>query len=450
MALDIHGFERQYEQTLHVLQASALSERNKQLVRNFCDACLLRQVCGKVRLIRSINALVSLAKHLEKNFDAATRPDIERVLATLLQRRPAYSVETMSTYKRVLRRFLTYVHHSDEFPNVKAPDIVTWMTTHVKKRDRPMVKRSDLLTPPEIEMLLRHVRNERDRAFVSTLWEAGPRISEIGNLQVGHVTRTSNGYTLDITGKTGSRAPLVVSSAPYLDAWLAIHPYRDDPQAPLWCQAHDRKPMTYSTLRVTLQRLFARAGIKKPFHPHIFRHSRVTYVLANGIMNEQQAKTYFGWTPDSDMPGAAYAHLIDTDVNNAILRENNLAPHQEAKRELEPVKCRICGQLNPPRSDYCHKCAAVLNLARAYEHQQLHDLKEQLFTSMFKVMVERGLVDEAAREIHDAGLGTILKRLAQQVRETEQLQAVKKNITDVKQNEVTPTQQLPHNAAQNS
>ena len=40
-------------------------------------------------------------------------------------------------------------------------------------------------------------------------------------------------------------------------------------------------------------------------------------------------------------------------------------------------------------------------------------LKEELFARMFKVMVERGLVDEAAREIHDANLGGVLKRLAQ-------------------------------------
>ena len=129
-------------------------------------------------------------------------------------------------------------------------------------------------------------------------------------------------------------------------------------------------------------------------------------------MNEQQAKVYFGWAPDSDMPGSTYAHLIDADVNNAILRENNLAPHQKAQKELQPVKCNICGELSPPRADYCQRCHAVLNLSKAYEHQQLHDLKEELFASMFKVMVEKGLIDEAAGAIHTAGLGKTLKRLA--------------------------------------
>lgn len=413
MAIDIHNFEHLYVRAHEHLASLPISDRNKGLIRAFCDACLLRQVCGKVRLIRSISALGMLAQHLGKDFSASSREDLERLVAGMLQRQPPYSIETITTYKRILRRFMTFVIAPDAFPNVKpVPPLVAWIGTHIRRRDRPAVKRSDLLTPDEIEQLLRSTTSARDRAFVAILWEAGPRVSELGNMQIKHATRAQNGYTLDITGKTGTRAPLIVSSAPYLDAWLSQHPQREDPEAPLWVRQRAPTAVAYRGISFMLQRLFRRAGIRKPFHPHIFRHSRVTYVLANGIMNEQQAKKYFGWTPASDMPGSTYAHLIDTDVNNAILRENNLAPHQEAHRELQPVKCRICEHLSPPRSEYCQRCAAVLDLKKAYEHQQLHDLKEELFARMFKVMVERGLVDEAAREIHDSGLGGVLKRLA--------------------------------------
>lgn len=414
MALDIHNFERQYDLALANLARSTTSARNQALIRAFCDACLLRQVCGKVRLIRSVGALGVMAHHLGKDFPDATREDLERLLGALMARKPAYSNETLATYKRILRRFMTYVLVPDEFPNVKPlPAQIAWITTHIRRRDRATVKRSDLLSPADIDALLKAASHERDRAFIASLWEAGPRIAEIGNMQVKHVTRNAYGYPLDITGKTGTRSPLVVSAAPYLSAWLAMHPERDDPEAPLWMQLQSDRPMEYSTIVVMLKRTFRRAGIKKPFHPHIFRHSRVTYVIANAIMNEQQAKTYFGWTPDSDMLGSTYAHLIDTDVNNAILRENNMAPHQVAQRDLQPQQCRMCHELSPPGAEYCQSCNAVLDLKKAYEHQQLHDLKEELFARMFKVMVERGLVDEAAREIHDANLGGVLKRLAQ-------------------------------------
>jgi hypothetical protein len=164
----------------------------------------------------------------------------------------------------------------------------------------------------------------------------------------------------------------------------------------------------YDTIAHLLANLFARAGVKKRIYPHLFRHSRATYVLANGLMTEAQAKVYFGWTPESEQL-ATYAHLVDA---NAILRENNLAPSKQEHDELRPITCRICGEANTPRTEYCTRCNAVLDLKRAYEHQQLHDLKENLFANMFKLMVDKGLIDEAAREIHDAGLGETLKRLA--------------------------------------
>jgi ribosomal protein L40E len=245
--------------------------------------------------------------------------------------------------------------------------------------------------------------------------KTGCRIAEIGNLQLKHVMKGQHGYTLDMNGKTGRRSPIIISSAPYLTVWLQNHPFKDNPESPLWVHyQYTTTPehLKYDSIRYLLIRYFERAGIKKPVHPHLFRHSRATYVLANGIMNEQQAKAYFGWTPASDML-ATYSHLVDSDANDAILRENNLTPVQQKSQELQPVTCRICNEVNPPRAEYCTKCNAVLDLKKAYETQTMHDLKEELFVKMFQVLVQKGMVDEAAREIHDAGLGATLKRLAQ-------------------------------------
>jgi integrase len=416
MPIDIHRFDEQFAATAAHVAQSDISERNKELIRSYCDACLLRQTCGKVRLIRVMVVLTLLARSLRKDFDTATREDLEQVLGGLLRREPRYSVETISTYKRILRRFMTYVVAPAEFPHVKSlPDHVAWISGHIPRRERPMIQRADLLTPADVEQLIACATGERDQAFIAGLWEAGPRIGEIGGMHIKDATPVVHGYVLSLNGKTGSRTPMVVSSAPYLARWLAKHPRRDDPNAPLWVD-RTRRPLTYDAFLRLLQRLFRRAGIKKPAHPHIFRHSRVTYVLANGLMNEQQAKIYFGWSADSDVIGSTYAHLTDMDANNAVLRENNLMPHQEHHQELQPRKCHICGQLNAPRSEYCQRCQAVLDLKKAYEHQQLHDAKEQLLRSMFRVLVEKGLVDEAAHAVHDANLSATLKMLAEHVR----------------------------------
>jgi hypothetical protein len=64
---------------------------------------------------------------------------------------------------------------------------------------------------------------------------------------------------------------------------------------------------------------------------------------------------------------------------------------------------------------------------------------------MFKLMVERGLVDEAARDIHDAGLGSVLKRLAMHVRESEAGTHVKEKRYPVKEAQVLQSEQLASN-----
>jgi integrase/recombinase XerD len=415
MGLDIHNYSLKYAQAEAQVRNSDLSPRNKDLIFGYRDACLLKGTCGRVRLIRVMGVLLLYARMLGKDFDTLNRGDIEQLVTRLVTKQPPYSAETLGTYKAILKNFMTWVLVPNEFPTKSPPAMVSWITTHVKKRDKRKLERNDLLTPQDIEALLKACLNQRDRAMIALLFETGCRISELGNLKLGHITKNDYGYSLSVTGKTGQRNPVIISSAPYLTQWLANHPFRDNPEAPLWVHYQYKKEpqqLQYDTIRNLLARCFERAGIKKPFHPHLFRHSRATYVLANGIMNEQQAKSYFGWTPDSDML-SVYSHLVNQDSNDAILRENGLTPVQQKAQELKPRLCTNCQELNPPKTDYCMKCGAVLDLKKAYEHQQVHDLHEDVTMTLFKILVEKGLIDEAAKAVHEAGLGGALKRLAE-------------------------------------
>ncbi|MDQ6891106.1 MAG: site-specific integrase [Acidobacteriota bacterium] len=415
VTLDIHNYEKQYALAEREVKQSELSDRNRSLILSYRDACLVKGTCGRVRLVRVMGVLLLYGRMLKKDFDQATKEDVEGLIAALLNRKPPYSAETIGTYKAILKGFLTWVVAPDRFPTKEPPAIVAWITTHVRRSDKKRLERRDLLTPEDIQALLDVCRNPRDKALISILWETGGRIAEIGNLQLKHVTKTPHGYSLDVNGKTGQRSPMIISSAPHLTVWLNNHPFKTDPEAPLWVHyqfSSTAKPLRYDTIRFLLGRYFERAHISKPFNPHAFRHSRATYVLANGIMNESQAKAYFGWVPDSDML-ATYSHLIDQDANNAILKENNLAPLQQKATDLLPVTCTVCGELNLPKTDYCVKCGAVLNLTKAYEHQQTHQLKDDILMSLVRLLVERGLVDDAAKQIHDAGLGETLRRLAE-------------------------------------
>jgi integrase len=408
--VDIHQYERKYRQVEAHVRDSDLSSHNKALIFAYRDACLLQNTCKRVRLIRVMGALVLFGRLLDQDFDTITKRDVERLIAALLQRDPPYSAETLGTYKAIIKRFLTWVLAPDEFPRGTPPLAVRWLTTHVKQSEKHHLNRNDLLTPAEITRVINVTRLPRDQALVSCLWETGGRISEIGNLQRKHVSTATHGFYLDLTGKTGRRTVLIVSTAPHLAQWLAQHPFTNDPESPLWVhyQYHDTPDfLRYDTIRNLLTRLFDRAGITKPIYPHLFRHSRATYMIATGRMTEAQAKKYFGWTPDTNML-ATYTHLIDDDANNAILREHHLVPAQASDETVTPTPCPTCRAQNLPRAPYCTTCTAPLDP----NNPATLSAQDRIAATLARVIIQRGLLDDAARALHEDGLGEALQHLA--------------------------------------
>src|SRR5258706_801754 len=151
--VDIHRFAAQYVRAEARLRASSLSAENQRLVLAFRDACLVRQACGQVRLIRVLSVLGQLGILLGKDFAAVTREDLEHTLGSLLARglKPA----TMSTYKAIIKRFFCWLHQPDEFPRTRTiPPVVAWLTSHLRRQDATRLQRNDLLTPDDIEHLI--------------------------------------------------------------------------------------------------------------------------------------------------------------------------------------------------------------------------------------------------------------------------------------------------------
>jgi len=215
--------------------------------------------------------------------------------------------------------------------------------------------------------------------------------------------------------KTGERGPLIVKAAPVVAQWLANHPFPNDPHNPLWVHyQYNKSPkhIQYGTIRMMLKRLLARAGIHKRIYPHLFRHSRATFVLATGMMNEAQAKSYFGWTPDSRML-AIYAHLIHDDANQALLAAHNLATNTQTAKEVTPRACYRCKALNPPAALHCVQCTSILDERAAYQERGRLDQTNAVLAALVQLLAKRGLLDEAADGIHEAGLGMALQALAE-------------------------------------
>ena len=366
-----------------ILQSDELTDKNKQLIKDFDRAIFLLEGLGKARRIKILQSLKIIAKKLKKNFDQATKEDIKKIIQDI-EENDNYSIWTKHGYKIIIRKFYKWLEYGDDYvKRNEYPERVSWFITTVKKKDRHKVNASDILTEKEVEKLIKHAEHTRDKAFVSMIYELGARIGEISILKIKDISKDKYSYIVDLEGKTGHRTPRIIIASPYLTNWLNGHPDKDNPEAWLWVKkgVRDYERMQYQSFRILLIRLAEKCSIKKRVYPHLFRHTRVTHLLVNKQINESQAKVYFGWTPDSGML-SEYSHLVIQDVNDALLEMHGIKTSTKREPQLKPKICPVCENINPKDYRFCGKCGNILDVQTAIaldqEREKYDDVMDRL------------------------------------------------------------------------
>ena len=370
MAYDIHNYDRELEKGRDAVKKASISERNKEIIFEFEKYLIVRNI-SKPRIIKYLGELRRTAIKLGKDLDKANKQDIIDLVCDMQQ--GSYTEWTKKTNKAVLKRFYKWLKGGDK----RYPEEVEWIDTHMPRSKRTLPKTEDLLTQGDISKLIEAANNLRDRALIAMLWESGGRIGEIGNQEVGGISFDKYGGVVTLNGKTGPRAVRLINSASYLANWLSIHPKRDDKHAPLWVSIGNNNRnrfISYGMILQMLKKLFKKVGIKKRFNPHIFRHSRATF-LANHL-TEFQMNQYFGWVQGSDMP-STYVHLSGKETDTALLKLNGIEVNENKEEQTQkPRICKRCDTINPALNKFCCKCGAVLDVKSAMEMEA--KFKEQI------------------------------------------------------------------------
>lgn len=374
---DIHCYIQRLEREIELLNASAISKENKELIRRFYSDNLVTGL-SKPRLVKLMEVMRGLSRMLNKSFDAATIDDLKRVVVEIESRE--WSVWTKVSYRTILKKFYKWLRGKDEYPAE-----VKWIKTTVKAKDIPKLSQEDLITEYEIARALDACDHPRSKAFLGVLSESGCRISEIGTLRIRNVFFDKHGAILNVHGKTGSRRIRIIRNSPYLATWLNVHPFKRNPDAPVWINVGARNHhdgMKYCGLAKLIRDAFKKAGIKKRCNPHLFRHSRAS-IMANHL-TEFQMNQYFGWTQGSDM-ASTYVHLSGKEIDGAILAINGLKPKEETK-PVAPKICSRCETVNTIESIYCTKCAGILDEKTAIDAQRKLLQQEEANTNVNNLM----------------------------------------------------------------
>jgi integrase/recombinase XerD len=192
------------------------------------------------------------------------------------------------------------------------------------------------------------------------------RVGAIGTLRIKSVEQNACGgvlYPSTTSRNLKSTAPRPVPitwSMGYLNAWLDVHPDKNNPEAPLWVSLKGDKvvAMTYPGLVAMLNRVLKRTGLKKKVHYHLFKHQKVTDMIKNGY-SDREIRFQAGWSPNSNHMFAIYGNFYDQDMVNSIYTRAGLSP--QGARSVTLEKCPRCRITLAPGARVCHQCALVLD-----------------------------------------------------------------------------------------
>jgi integrase len=382
---DIYNYEKRLRNKLSQIKKSeSLSRNNRRKILDFHRHCIAEGL-SEARTLRYLHDLPLLAQYLEKDFGKATERDFERVLNRL--EKTDYASQTKLDFKKTIKKFYKWLNGGEQYP-----ESVRWIKAGRKRNDRKLPE--ELLTEEEVKKMIETASHPRDRAAISVLWESGCRVGEFLGLEVKHVVFEETVTRIIVHGKTGSRRIPIIDSTPYLAEWIENHPFKGEPDSPLWMgigTVGRNKMLSYPAFRKMLAETAKRAHIKKKVNPHNFRHSRATFLARH--LTEAQMNQYMGWVRGSDMP-ATYVHLSGRDMDSAILKLRGLEPKEEkTKSTMAPKECPRCGLKNKATGRFCIRCGSVLDLETAVSLQdEIRDMDEKFSKLLQDEKVQRVLI----------------------------------------------------------
>lgn len=397
--MDIHNYKKTFERTkTRISESSEFSEENKKIALDFSNH-LLSENIGIAKINRYLGDITKFNSMLGKPFPEANKDDIRRIIGEL--NNTSLAEETKKGFKIMLRKLYRFIRGVEE--KGVYPEEVRWISIHIPNNHKKLPE--EMLTEEEILKIIQKSTSPRNKAFLSVLAESGCRISEIGTMQIKHISFEQYGARLTVKGKTGMRKILVINCTPYLQEWINQHPFNDNPESYLWIYDQG-KLLCYNQLASILKKAVQTAGIKKRVYPHLFRHSRATK-LAN-VMSDSALKNYLGWTQGSKM-AATYIHMSGKETDVSILEMNGIEVSKEKTiSKLRPQTCLRCKTINEPTNRFCKLCGLILSEEEAKEVMEKDSRKEMGETLMKRVVSDEELLRLLIDKIREKGIDKLL------------------------------------------
>lgn len=393
---DVHGVNADLQRAQARLEKAGISEENKQLLKRFVMS-LRREGLKKSTILNYINFGTRLCQRfvelgIDKPLTEINQDDFDTFLIHMEDIR-GIKPGGLKLYKIFMKKFSKWAF--DDTPR--------WVREMKFPKVNSRIQPADLPDTAEFDNILDGVTHPRDKAFLAALSDGGFRIGGILSCKIKSVEFNKYGAIVYLNPEGSNKTtpakgiPLTWSTG-YLNQWLAVHPYRDDPEAPLFVELYfdletkRYEAWSYDAAYQMIKRLQKKIGMKKNLHPHLFKHKAVTSWILDGL-TEQQINHRAGWAPASKQMITIYGNFTDQEMNDGVWEHYGLKT--EDKRQVTLKKCPRCHNILKPDDRFCSQCSLVLD-HEAYKEAERHD-------KILAKVIEYAMKDEDAREIWGSG-----------------------------------------------
>jgi integrase/recombinase XerD len=169
-----------------------------------------------------------------------------------------------------------------------------------------------ILSREEVKALLEAPKNLRHRTILTTMYAAGPRVSEVVHIKVSDIDSSRN--VIWIRGGKGRKDRQTLLPPKLLDLLRCYWRWKR-PKDWLFPGEKPGQPITCAAIVLACKKAAEAAGISKAIHPHSLRHAFATHLLEAGV-NLRSIQILLGHAKLETT--ARYLHVADTAVRSTI------------------------------------------------------------------------------------------------------------------------------------
>jgi len=255
-----------------------------------------------------------------------------------------------------------------------------------------------MLTGDEVVAIIKAAKNSRDRAILAMMYDAAARPVELASATWNSIRLPSNGEShaaFNTSKKTGiARYIPLINAVPFLLTWKNDYPGDPSGESPVFVTLNPPyKPINQTLIRRVVHACADSANISKEITPYLFRHSRISHMVADEVPETIVKK--IGWgSVRSNMLGT-YAHLSDGDVDRVMLAKAGIkTPEKKAEVGVRARQCTHCGKINASTDKFCSICGTPLTKKQLENRDdviRLIDENPELYKILKKISEQKEL-----------------------------------------------------------